>query len=64
MKTLLNLAWLALAITEITLSYLFVWQWAQSPDLAAWFIAAGLLNAAWAISGLRSPKVKFRYIGV
>lgn len=62
MKIVLNLAWLAIALADIVLGYLFIWQWAQTPDLAVFVMAVGLINAYWAISGLRGPKVKFNYL--
>lgn len=62
MKTVVNLAWLAIALTDIALGYLIVWQWAQTPDLAAFVIGIGLLNAYWAVSGLRRPKISFNYL--
>lgn len=66
MKTLLHLVWLAIALADVVLGYFIVWDYARTYDLAIFIMALGLLNAWWAIGGLRRPKViKFNHrVGV
>lgn len=62
MKTILNLAWLAIGLATATLGYLIIWDYAQTPDLALFVIAVGLINAYWGYAGIRRPKAKIYQI--
>lgn len=61
MKILLNLAWLTIALTDVALGYFVIWDYAQTPDFAVVIMAIGLVNAYWAITGIRSPKARLVY---
>lgn len=63
MKTILNLAWLAISLTDIALGYLFIWQWAAWETGGLFVMGLGALNAWFALRELRRPKViKFNHM--
>lgn len=57
MKTTLHLIWLAVSVADIAAGYFIIWDWANTPDLAVFIFAVGMINAYWAIKGISRPKV-------